>query len=438
MEINEGKEKKEATFESDPLEIKFPLPDHLDPSKCRDEFLSTIIEEHERRVSPLRRSTARDSSVIENPLEDEYRESEKGAEAMVVRQMASQRQRGIARKTVQEVMESIKLRSNMMAELNLQCQKAAIEFLSVRLLKQLRVFSSPWPGKLDEMPYRLFSWSLDHFLARLDHNQMYLDVINRERSWEDLDCLKFRTDLNEIEQIIYDIREDFQRNEDLCQNSIQFIRDCKYITDGGWIKGLQDNRLVKEKLSRKSPVEESSVLQLEDRHNELRLKFENASAIDPIEVRYQIKWVNSCMDQRLMLLSDREEMLAKELKDWETKLSQDQMVQRNSEIIYAWEVDKLKVGCKEWQVKLDNDLENAELLCTINRLALQKVKDDHKFYLEQEEMFRRRIAEEKELMAAEEKIRQKQQVKPMDVKAAVEAIEGVFKPNEPKKKSTKF
>ncbi|KAH8351901.1 hypothetical protein KR084_000463, partial [Drosophila pseudotakahashii] len=408
--MDESKEKKEANSASDPLEIKFPLPDHIDPSKCRDEFLNTIIEEHERRVSSLRRSTARASTAIENPAEIDYRVSEKGAEAMVVRQMARQRQTGIARKTVMEVMESIKLRSNMMAELNLECQKAAIEFLSVRLLKQLRLFSSPWPGKLDEMPYRLFSWSMDHFLMRLDYNQMYLDVINRERNSEDLDCLKFRTDLNEIEQIIYDIREDFQRNENLCQNSIQLIRDCKYITDGAWIRGLQDNLLVKEKLSRKSLVEESSVLHLENRHNQLRFRFENASAIDPIEVRYQINWVNSCMDQRLMLLNDREEMLGKELKDWQTKLSQDQMVQRNSEIIYAWEVDKLKIGCKEWQVKLDNDLENAELLCTINRLALQKVKDDHKFFLEQEEMYRRRIAEEKELMAAEEKIRQKQQV----------------------------
>jgi len=96
--------------------------------------------------------------------------------------------------------------------------------------------------------------------------------------------------------------------------------------------------------------------------------------------------------------------------DWETKLGQDQLVQRNSEVVYAWEVDRLKLSCKEWQVKLDTDLENIEVLCTISKLALQKVKDDHKFFLEQEEMFRRRIAEETELMAAEEKIRQQKQV----------------------------
>jgi len=222
--MDEDKDEIETDSSSDLFNIQFPLPQHLDPSKCRDEFLGLIIEEHERRVSSLKRSTVRFTATSMYPIETNYRLSEKGAEAMVVRQLATQRQRRIGRKTVQEVMESIKMRSNMMAELNIQCQKAAIEFLSVRLLKQLRLFSSPWPGKLDDMPYNLFSWSLDHFLLRLDHNQMYLDVINRERSSDDLDCLKFRADLNEIEQIIYDIREDFQRNEDLCKSSIQLIR----------------------------------------------------------------------------------------------------------------------------------------------------------------------------------------------------------------------
>ncbi|XP_037709352.1 uncharacterized protein LOC119546832 [Drosophila subpulchrella] len=436
--MDEGKDRIETDSSSDLFNIQFPLPQHLDPSQCRDEFLAMIIEEHERRVSSLKRSTARFTAASLYPMDTEYRLSEKGAEAMVVRQLATQRQRRIGKKTVEEVMESIKMRSNMMAELNIQCQKAAIEFLSVRLLKQLRLFSSPWPGKLDDMPYNLFSWSLEHFLLRLDHNQMYLDVINRERSSEDLDCLKFRADLNEIEQIIYDIREDFQRNEDLCESSIKLIRDCKYNTNGAWIKDLQVNSLLKENLSRDSPKDDSTHVHLHKRQSMIMGRFEDVSALDPIEVRYQINWVNSCMDQRLILLKDREDKLQEELKDWETKLSQDQLVQHNSEVVYAWEVDKLKMSCKEWQVKLDTDLENIEVLCTISRLALQKVKDDHKFLLEQEEMFRRRIAEETELMATEEKIRQQKQVKSSDVKAAVEAIEAVFKPSEPNKKAAKF
>jgi len=222
--MDEVKEQKGTTFADDPLQINFPLPDHLDPSKCRDEFLSTIIEEHERRVSSLRRSSVRESLGIINPLEIDARVSDKGAEAMVVRQMVKQRQRATTRKTMQEVLESIKMRSNMMSELYYQIQKAAIEFLSVRMLKQLRLFSGPWPGEQEGIPYNLFSWSLDDFLMRLEVKQIYLDVIRRERSDEDLDCVKFCRDLSEIELLVHEIRDDFRSNRDLCQNSIQMLR----------------------------------------------------------------------------------------------------------------------------------------------------------------------------------------------------------------------
>uniref|UniRef100_A0A6P4EE56 Sporulation-specific protein 15 n=1 Tax=Drosophila rhopaloa TaxID=1041015 RepID=A0A6P4EE56_DRORH len=440
--MNEEAEESRTDTTSDPFEIKFPLPDHLDPSKCRDEFLSTIMEEHERRLSLQKlASTTRALTMIENlaETEDPGSEIEKGAEAMVVQQLARRRQKVVGNKTVEQFMESIRMRSVLLAELNIQIQKAAIEFLSVRLLKQLRLFSSPWPGEMDDVPYHLFSWSLDHFLTRLDSNQMYLDVINRERSTEDLDCLKFRTDLNEIEQIIYEIREDFKRDENLCQNSIQLIRDSKYNTDGAWVKGLRENLEIKENLKYDTLDDESSVFLLNNRKTLLLGRFEDLSATDPIELRYQINWVNSCMDQRLMLLNDREEMLKKELMDSEMKLRQDELVQHNSVLVYAWEVDKLRRNTREWQVKLDNDLENVEDMCTISKLALQKVKDDQKFYLEQEEIYRQRIAEVKELIAAEKKIRQRKQEKTVnDVEEAVKAIEAVYKPEEPKRKSAKF
>ncbi|XP_017067916.1 uncharacterized protein LOC108105712 [Drosophila eugracilis] len=426
---------------SDPFEIKFPLPEHVDPSLCRDEFLKNIKEEHELRVSMMQRLTVRKSSASAHFEETEVEEIEKEAEAMVVQELAKQRTRTTRKKTMEEVKESIRMRSNMMEELNLECQKAAIEFLSVRLLKQLRLFSSPWPGKLDEIPYNLFSWSLDHFLVRLNNNQLYLDVINRERDTKDLDCLKFRADLNEIEQIIYEIRGDFKNDKNLCENSIQLLRDCRYTTEGTWIKGLQENNRVKEKLIHKSIIEDSSICMLSKRQTNIMDRFEDVSAIDPIEVRYQINWVNSCMDQKLMFLNEREEMLMKELQDEEDKLSLDMVVQRNSEIVYANEVNKLRESAKEWQEKFDRDLETAEVMCMIASLALQKVKDDHKLHLEQEQMYRQRIDEVKQIMAAEEKIRETKKIKTttaIDVEAAVKAIEAVYKPKEPKKKSAKF
>ncbi|XP_017052967.2 uncharacterized protein LOC108096101 [Drosophila ficusphila] len=395
---------EEAETSLDPHAIQFPLPEHLDLSKCRDEFLRTIFEEEDQRVSrESPRWTIEGILETGKPLEVEDPTIEKEAEAMVVRQLAKHRNRVSQTRTVEEIMASFRMHSALLEELNIECQKAAIEFLSVRLLKQLRLFSSPWPGKLEDMPYQLFSWSVEHFMARLGQDQTYLDVFSRERTAADLDCLKFRADLNEIELIIYDIRKDFKLNDNLCEKSIKYLQGCKYITDTSWVKDLEDNRRIRDKLESHSLADEPSIFDLENRKTLLMDRFEDVSAIDPIEMRYLINWINSCTDQRLMLLNDSEEALKKELQDLETKLSQDMMVHRNSEMVYSMEVERLKISLNEWQKKMDNDLENAEVMCTVTKYALQKVKDDHKMYMEQEVMFRQRIAEVKELMASEEK-----------------------------------
>ncbi|XP_016963242.1 uncharacterized protein LOC108033429 isoform X2 [Drosophila biarmipes] len=215
---------------SDPWIIPFPLPEHKDPSLCRDEFLSHLIRKHESRAESLRpRSTIKRETLIPGAVEEEDEEVQKGAEAMVVWQLAKQRQAGPQRKTVEEVLASIRMRSTLLMALNYQCQKAAIEFLSVRLLKQLRLFSSPWPGELEEVPHDLFSWSLDDFMKRLNIKQIYLEVLRKERSVEDLDCVKFCRDLSEMELLIYEIRKDYREDEDLCQNSIQLLRKYLYL-----------------------------------------------------------------------------------------------------------------------------------------------------------------------------------------------------------------
>ncbi|XP_026836235.1 uncharacterized protein LOC6549178 isoform X2 [Drosophila erecta] len=279
---SEDDKKKEACFESDPYELKFPLPEQLDPSQCRDEFISTIIREHEIRASSLRpKSMVQDTSDFESLQEDTDQGPEKGAEAMVVRQLVSQRRRGSFRKTKEEILENIRLRSTMMTDLNLKCQKAAIEFLSVRLLKQLRLFSSPWPGDTGDIPYNLFSWSMDDFLMRVTMKQVYLDVINRERSAEDLDCLKFCKDLGQIELLIYEIREDYRLDRDLCQNSIELLKSAQYNTNAPWVNTLNDNlNNMKSSSLTARLFHQSSTFNLVLRHSSAMGTFESESGSD--------------------------------------------------------------------------------------------------------------------------------------------------------------
>ncbi|XP_043645354.1 uncharacterized protein LOC122614770 isoform X2 [Drosophila teissieri] len=394
--------------ELDPWEIPFPLPKQTDPSMCRDTFLKGLIREHESRVASLVvRSTMRGVSIVNKPVEL-HDTDVKEAEAMVVLELAKTRQRSSIMRTVDQVLASIRMRSSLIADLIRQIQKAAIEFLSVRLLKQLRLFSIPWPGELDETPNNLFNWSLDDFLLRLNVNQIYLDVLNRERSVEDLDCVKFCKDLSEMELLIHEIRDDFRSDVDLYENSIPLLKKAEYNTNAFWVKSLNDN--LGDMASNESNAllfEQTSTSKMLFRNSSVMGMFETQ---DPIETRYQINWIRSCTDQRLFRISGREAETKKELHDLKVQALHDESVQYSSELMYSLEVEKLKQSIEKWQERLDTDLENANVMCTVSRLALQKVKDDLKFYMEQKEMYLRRIDEVQAIIDQEKMTREEREL----------------------------
>ncbi|KAH8413249.1 hypothetical protein KR009_009172 [Drosophila setifemur] len=386
----------------DPFEIELPMPEHVDPAMCRDEFLRTFVQQQEKRISSLRpRSTIFDLPE-EMPKMSVTETVYTTGEAMVVHHIAKQRKKSSVLSR-EEHIANIKLHTEALMQLNRDCQKASVDFVLVRLLKQLRLFSSPWPGKISDMPYNLFSWSLEHFMYRLDVNQLYLDVIPRERTKEDLDCLKFRSDLNEIILFIYDIKEQFRDGEDLCTGVCQSLREAKYVLDAPWVDSLERNMRTKTLMPRLSNAElffEKS--QMQNQHFAFMERFEDAAALDPIELRYQVNWYKSIADQRIFRLEGRERDLTKELKDVQEKTVMDAAVQHYSEVMYSYQVDALKRQITEWQTRYDIDLESAEVQCHVTRLGLQKLREDLAFYQEQKEMFITRIAEVRALIAEEE------------------------------------
>ncbi|KAH8324323.1 hypothetical protein KR074_005328, partial [Drosophila pseudoananassae] len=409
-----------ASSESlDFAEIKFPLPEQKDPSICRDEFIRSLLEEQERKVLEQRRRTtvSKKGSSIAVPKTVYTVSGDTNPESLILSVLRKFRSSlfhtglSIRRSTSFRRKSSMWPRSTLLRNLNREVQKAAIEFLSVRMLKQLRLFTSPWPGEVKDIPYFLFHWSLEYFEARLDMNQLYLDVIQRERTKEDLDCVKFRTDLAEIANIIYDIRDEFANDKNLCDHVFQILRHATYHRNAPWIQGLKDKQKELDQLSQHKLVQTSSSTDFIDaRETTVLDRFENTAAYDPIELRYRVNWLNSCTDQRLYRFQMREDALKKELEELTQNMNVDNMVHRNMEFMYGYEIDMAKRKIQECTVRFDNDLENAEVAVQMSKLAVQKHKDDLRFYQEQEEMFKRRIAEEKELMAVEAKIHQEKQV----------------------------
>jgi len=105
-------------------------------------------------------------------------------------------------------------------------------------------------------------------------------------------------------------------------------------------------------------------------------------------------------------MNERNVEIKRELQDLEVQAVQDEKVQYSSGLMYELEVGKLRESIRNWQDRLDTDLEHADVMCTVSRLALQKVKDDLKFYMEQKDMYLQRIKEVQALIDQERMIRE--------------------------------
>jgi len=103
-----------------------------------------------------------------------------------------------------------------------------------------------------------------------------------------------------------------------------------------------------------------------------------------------------------MLINGREESVRNELRNTAEHALQDLSVQNSCELMYSLELGKLRESIKTWQDRLDTDLESADVLCTVTKLAVQKVNDDLKFYMELKDTYLRKLDEVQALIAYEQ------------------------------------
>ncbi|XP_017155432.1 uncharacterized protein LOC108164296 [Drosophila miranda] len=408
--------------------IKFPLPEQTDPELCRDEFLKNVLEQYKTKVEKKTRSQrSRELTFIglDGP--------EKTLEALAIKEMI-RRSRMSSRGTT--VVSIIQRRTTRLYEITLECQKASVDFMLPRLRKQLGLFSNPWPGEINNMPNKLFHWSVDHFMQRLHINQLYLDVIQRERTKSDLDCIKFRTDLHEIISLLQEVRDDFIEGRDICDYSMKLIHAAKYTTNPKWVHNFNMARQLQEELKYNSFTNRGSKnyrRSSDNRQSGMKIDFEHQQAVGPIDLRYRINWMRSCSDQVLMRLQGREELLQTELTDIRTHMRQDALVHNNSEYVYAYLIDSFKNKIKDWEEKLETDMEKAELMCNQTSNMLQKVKDDFVFYRDQQEMFKRRIIEVRAQIEQEERDR----IEEAEIRATAMSLKLLNKQNKRRGKDKK-
>ncbi|XP_064539534.1 uncharacterized protein LOC135429206 [Drosophila montana] len=371
--------------------IPFPLPAHEDSAICRDQFLNKLLKPYEH-IEEWEQQFVRKSSV---------RYQSTTAEGMAIIKMLQ------TRKTI-KIEDIIEFRPLITwEELQVlykiflyQFQKAAIEFLSVRLRKQIETILHIWPGEVDKIPNKLFHWTCEDFVQRIKINQLYLDVLVMERTQHDLDCTKFCIDIKEIIRLLEAIKLDFCTDQDICKSSIELLKESNYEVNSIWVKELGELRAAHKDLV---VISHGSACRLDSQFGP-RMVAENdkADALMLIEMRYRVNWLRSCGDQHKMWLQSKENVYLNEIRELLYNMKQNRETFGYEDFVCQYQIDSYRAAIIAWQEQLDTDIEAAELECNITRNLWVKAKDDLKFYNDQVEMFKVRVMEVLALGSEEE------------------------------------
>lgn len=213
---------KESFFDIDISRLRFPLPVPTDESECRDEYLRKLLKPFKKSVE------IEHSHQVVQGFKQLRKSVTLTGEGIAILKMVEKERRAHEHvyDTLTPFTEQIspEQKQRLYKQLLVKTQKAAIDFLSVRMRKQLDTLIKPWPGELEEVPHNLFDWSVDSFMQRNHLNPMYLGVIKKERTKSDLDCTKFCKDVKQIIALMNRIVDDYRNDMDLCTSSIDEIK----------------------------------------------------------------------------------------------------------------------------------------------------------------------------------------------------------------------
>lgn len=202
--------------------LRFPLPVQTNESLCRDEYLTKLLKPFKKVDVEI---TKRVSLV-----DDDQRKAILTAEGLAVLDMIdsarNQELDSIESDESFKMTMSPEERKHRYAICMVQFQKSAIEFLSVRLIKQLNVLvkSTSGQSKTQEVPENFFDWSVDYFIERNGSGKVNTDVIRRINSEEDLDRAKFTSNIDQVIRLVQLIINDYQFDKNMCDSSIAQIK----------------------------------------------------------------------------------------------------------------------------------------------------------------------------------------------------------------------
>ncbi|XP_030383484.1 uncharacterized protein LOC115631014 [Scaptodrosophila lebanonensis] len=388
----------------------FPMSSKVDPSKCRDEYLADAVKPYEKIVEEVERVVRRvhgsslkgatGNMTVEEILfrEMEMHDEDSDSDPKKHKKVISEE----AKAAALDIMDILQIRyDDLIQDMRRVCINFQLEQLKFRMV----VLREMWPGDPSVLPYRMFGWSVEDYFRRFEQpNTLYIDVMEMELSNAEMECLKFRMDLDEVLRLIDSILVDIKNNRDLCRYSMSDMLDTKIdieeVLNRPRAKLLHEHDEMTLDLFQYKSGQRSA--QADQKRRNLKALQVQQDYYDPIERRYLVNWTYSTMEQVNYSDDQQCQLLLDELNNVTKLIKEENYVFQCSNQKYYATIEEYKNRIYETQMTYDVDLETAENNVQITRNKLQKAKDDLKFYKEQIKVFHEKIAHVRELIAMEE------------------------------------
>ncbi|XP_075148245.1 uncharacterized protein LOC142222126 [Haematobia irritans] len=302
-------------------------------------------------------------------------------------------------------------------------KKFAIEQLMGNVNKQLKILQKVYQNcQLSEEPnesiaHNVYSWFMDDYNERRRlEDFVWLDVLQRT-SEDSLNFFKYQQDLKQLKKCLKLIFEALlskidNKKLDVYEDLVKPFNEAeKLLTMSQRLeKELEENiRRLKElelKDSVFAHIKRDSIDEMT--RSCLLSKILNRHIWGPIEVRYQLTWQKSQVEQYQHRLTTMEASLLSNIQKYEMKRSIESRVNTNCMDFYYNEIESLKKRIGEMQEKFEIEYEKA-----VNRIAYkksqnEKLQDQMKFLRKEIERFHKeielmRIQEEREAVVKESK-----------------------------------
>ncbi|XP_075148358.1 uncharacterized protein LOC142222197 [Haematobia irritans] len=287
-------------------------------------------------------------------------------------------------------------------------------------------------NEVETISHNIFSWSYEDFLERRQlENCVWADVVAIKSSQECLEKQKAKADMKELKRFIdlifkvsYNMCNGVSKNGEIMDEQLW-----KPLRDAEWYHNLPE-MLIQEREKLRSEFDEikaraitenitENLDQQQNRIMALEDLVTNADVWGPIEMRYEIKWYQSMVNQnkyeKELLHSEYE----KEIEKLRTKTLNEKLCGNSIMDTYYSLVEQYKRQINDFQERYDLEYEVMENKNNYIQAQIDKLRDAKNWHKQEIERFHSEIQKRLE---KEERERQQAEIKRQEEEAAALAL----------------